>query len=121
MTSSSLLAFLLCIAVVSGFAPPPSVHSSSTGLHMGKIANPLQELGDMFSSMDDVIDDFFNKRMGNGEVFYGKRKYKPSGKVEGQYQGMGLTDKQRIEDTKEHKELWMQRNNLSEDDLKKRP
>ena len=26
---------------------------------------------DFISSLDDQIDDFFNKRMGNGEVFYG--------------------------------------------------
>ena len=58
----------------------------------------MKELSDMFSSMDDVLDDFFYKRMGNGEVFYGKRKYKPSGDVEGSYNGLGLTDKQRIED-----------------------
>jgi len=31
-----------------------------------------------------------------GEVFYGKRKYNPSGKVDGEYNGMGLTDKTRI-------------------------
>ena len=50
-----------------------------------------------------VIDDFYNKRMGQGEIFYGKRKYKPSGKVESAYNGMGLTDKQRIDDAREYK------------------
>jgi len=41
--------------------------------------------------------------MGQGEIFYGKRKYKPSGKVESAYNGMGLTDKQRIDDAREYK------------------
>ena len=50
-----------------------------------------------------VIDDFYNKRMGQGEIFYGKRKYKPSGNVESAYNGMGLTDKQRIDDAREYK------------------
>jgi hypothetical protein len=68
--------------------------------------NPIQELSEMMRSLDDVIDDFMNKRMGNGEVFYGKRKYKPSGKdnTEGKYNGMGLTDKARIDATRQAKE-----------------
>jgi hypothetical protein len=33
-----------------------------------------------FSIKDDVvIDDFMFKKMGNGEVFYGKKKVNPSG------------------------------------------
>eukprot|EP00978_Attheya_sp_CCMP212_P041639 scaffold241197_cov37-Attheya_sp.AAC.1 len=58
--------------------------------------------------MDDVVDDFFNKRMGNGEIFYGKRKFKPSGSVEGDYNGMGLTDKLKIDITRERKEEWLE-------------
>jgi hypothetical protein len=67
---------------------------------------PIQELSDMMRSLDDVIDDFMNKRMGNGEVFYGKRKYKPSMKdnTEGRYNGMGLTDKARIDAARQAKE-----------------
>lgn len=57
----------------------------------------------MIKNMDDIIDDFFNKRMGNGEIFYGKRKYKPSGTVGGQYNGLGLSDRQRIDDANEYK------------------
>ena len=53
-----------------------------------------------------VIDDFYNKRMGKGEIFYGKRKYKPSVTVEGDYNGLGLTDKQRIDDAREYKRQW---------------
>jgi hypothetical protein len=69
--------------------------------------NPLQEVFDMVSNLDDVIDDFFYKRMGNGETFYGKRKYKPSGNVEGQYNGFGLTDKGRIDVTRARKEAFL--------------
>ena len=45
----------------------------------------------MLSNLDDVVDDFYYKRMGKGEVFYGKRKYKPSGAVKGKYSGFGLS------------------------------
>ncbi len=68
------------------------------------IPNPLAELGDMFSNFDDVIDDFFNKRMGNGEIFYGKRKYKPSGSVESEYNGYGFSDFRKIEAAREFRE-----------------
>lgn len=59
--------------------------------------NPLAELSDMLSNLDDVVDDFYNKRMGNGEVFYGKRKYKPSGRVAHDYNGGGLSDWRKME------------------------
>mmetsp|Transcript_33564 Transcript_33564/g.71562 ORF Transcript_33564/g.71562 Transcript_33564/m.71562 type:complete len:158 (-) Transcript_33564:172-645(-) len=69
-----------------------------------KIPNPFNELADMFSNFDDVVDDFFNKRMGNGEVFYGKRKYKPSGKFSSDYNGGGLSDWRKIEAAREFRE-----------------
>ena len=68
----------------------------------------FQEIGDMFANMDDVMDDFFMKRMGNGEQFYGKRKFKPSGKVEGGYNGMGLSDKLRIDIARVRKEEFLE-------------
>ena len=48
---------------------------------------------------------------GNGEVFYGKRKYKPSGKpnTEGKYNGMGLSDKGRIDVVREVKAQFLER------------
>ncbi|KAL3806591.1 hypothetical protein ACHAXA_011193 [Cyclostephanos tholiformis] len=70
-----------------------------------RIPNPLAELVDIFSNFDDVVDDFFNKRMGNGEVFYGKRKYKPSGKVSSEYNGGGFTDFRKIEAAREFREM----------------
>lgn len=61
-------------------------------------------ISSFFQTLDDMTEDFFYKRMGNGEIFYGKRKYKPSGKVEGKYNGFGMTDFQKIEATREYKE-----------------
>ncbi len=43
--------------------------------------------------------------MGNGEVFYGKRKYKPSGRVNTEYNGGGLTDWRKIEAAREFREM----------------
>ena len=71
--------------------------------------NPLKDVTDMFSNMDDVIDDFMSKRMGNGEVFYGKRKYKPSGKTDGKHNGMGLTDKRRIDGARSYRESYLEK------------
>lgn len=88
-------------------------NSNSRGL-----PNPFKEIGDMFANFDDVVDDFFYKRMGNGETFYGKRKYKPSGKVEGEYNGMGLTDKLKIDISRERKELFLEEKRLREEEAK---
>lgn len=69
-----------------------------------KFPNPFAEIVDMFQNFDDIIDDFFNKRMGNGEIFYGKRKYKPSGNVESEYNGGGFSDWRKIEAAREFRE-----------------
>ena len=66
--------------------------------------NPLAELADMWQNFDDIVDDFFNKRMGNGEQFYGQRKYKPSGKVTTDYNGYGFSDFRKIEAAREFRE-----------------
>ena len=66
--------------------------------------NPLAELADMWQNFDDIVDDFFNKRMGNGEQFYGQRKYKPSGKVNTDYNGYGFSDFRKIEAAREFRE-----------------
>merc|ERR1719444_276292 len=71
--------------------------------------NPLKGLIGMFQNFDDVIDDFMDKKMGNGEVFYGKRKYNPGGEFEGDYEGFGLSDFRKIEGTKEMKEQLMEK------------
>ena len=42
--------------------------------------------------------------MGNGEIFYGKRSYKPSGNVESDYNGGGFSDWRKIEAAREFRE-----------------
>lgn len=81
--------------------------------------NPFQDLGDMLSNMDDVIEDFMFKRMGNGEVFYGKRKFKPSGRpnTEGKYNGMGMSDKLKIDVTLEVRKELMERRRQQQKDF----
>ena len=75
------------------------------------IQNPFKEVGDMFANMDEVIDDFMGKRMGQGEIFYGKRKYKPSGRqnTSGRYEGMGHSDFTRIKVARAKKEAFLER------------
>jgi hypothetical protein len=69
-----------------------------------KSKNLLDELKGMLSNFDDVVDDFVYKRMGAGEQWYGKRKYNPSGRVDGDYNGMGRSDYFRIEIARVQKE-----------------
>lgn len=64
----------------------------------------LADLQGMLKNFDDVVDDFLFKRMGAGEMWYGKRKYDPSGKVDGDYNGMGRTDLIQIEIARAKKE-----------------
>lgn len=80
-------------------------------------SNPLQEISDMFASFDDVVDDFMNKRMGNGEVFYGQRKYKPSGRenTEGSYNGAGMSDKLKIDIANEQRAEMLARKRMREE------
>lgn len=63
----------------------------------------------MLSNMDDVVDDFVMKRMGAGEQWYGKRKYNPSGKVDGDYNGMGRSSHYAIEIARVQKEVLEER------------
>jgi hypothetical protein len=76
-----------------------------------ELPNLFQELNDMISNWDDVIDDFMFKRMGNGELFYGKRKYKPSNKpnMDGKYSGMGISDSAKIDLARQRKEEMLER------------
>mmetsp|Transcript_38521 Transcript_38521/g.43387 ORF Transcript_38521/g.43387 Transcript_38521/m.43387 type:complete len:174 (-) Transcript_38521:220-741(-) len=66
--------------------------------------NIIEDINGMFQNFDAVVDDFFYKRMGSGEQWYGKRKYDPSGKIDGKYNGMGQTDLLRIEIARVQKE-----------------
>lgn len=111
----SILFLCLILAVATAFAPRPTLpRGSSTALEW----NPLKDLGDFVANLDDVLDDFMNKRMGNGEVFYGKRKYKPSGRpnTQGDYQGMGLSDKLRIDVSRQFKEDFQEQRRRAQQD-----
>lgn len=108
------LIFLVAISAAAAFIALPTEGKSSTLLRekweadgekqQFSFPNPLAELADMWQSFDDIVDDFFNKRMGNGEQFYGKRKYKPSGKYSEEYNGYGFSDFRKIEAAKEFRE-----------------
>lgn len=126
--------FLFCCSIVgsASFLVRPSSSSfcqssvapslPRTTLQEGKNSwNPFKEVGDMMASFDDVIDDFLNKRMGNGEVFYGQRKYKPSGRenTTGEYTGMGMSDKARIDMARQIKQERMEMRRLREQGLKR--
>ena len=81
----------------------------------------MGDLKGMMDNFDAVVDDFVFKRMGNGEQFYGKRKYNPSGNIEGDYNGMGQSDLIRIEIArvrKEEMELRRQRRVEEEEEAK---
>jgi len=68
---------ILAVAAVPSicaFIQTPTHKRSSSALQANddrqfSIPNPLAELGDMFSSLDDVIDDFFNKRVSVTIIF----------------------------------------------------
>jgi len=64
----------------------------------------MGDLKGMMQNFDSVVDDFLYKRMGAGEQWYGKRKYSPSGKIDGDYNGMGQSDFMRIEIARVQKE-----------------
>jgi hypothetical protein len=114
------LVALLCVSYTFAFQPvgPRPSTIARTALKNGKGDdeeeslgwNPIRALSEAIGSIDDVIDDFMFKRMGNGEVFYGKRKINPSGRdnTEGSYNGMGMSDKGRIDESRERKEEFLE-------------
>jgi len=53
---------------------------------------------------NDILSSITSKQMGNGEVFYGKRKYKPSGRVDSDYNGGGFSDWRKMEAAREFRE-----------------
>ena len=101
-------AFLATPRFGASVTDPMSMSPSKPGLRMAKDEKKkggfFQDLKGMFDNFDDVVDDFVYKRMGAGEQWYGKRKYNPSGKFDGDYQGMGRSDQFRIELARVQKE-----------------
>ena len=74
-----------------------------------KPRNFFDDFKGMLSNFDDVVDDFVMKRMGAGEQWYGKRKYNPSGRVDGDYNGMGRSSHYAIEIARVRKEVLEER------------
>jgi hypothetical protein len=121
------VATLLCVSSTLAFQPVGPSARARTALKNAKgdddkessVWNPLQGLSDMLSNfdIDDVVYDFMDKRMGNGEVFYGERRVKPSGRenTEGSYNGMGMSDKVRIDTARERKEELVERRRQAEE------
>ena len=117
-----LILFLGWASCCASFLVGPRTTSRQFALYEKNNSwNPFRELSDMMSNFDDVIDDFVNKRMGNGEIFYGQRKYKPSGRenTTGQYTGMGMSDKARIDMARQYKEERLEMRRLREQGLKR--
>jgi hypothetical protein len=112
-----LLSALVGVAIAFQYIKPIAPRTKAYALMANKndkkwpLPDLFKEINDMISSWDDVIDDFMFKRMGNGELFYGKRKYKPSNKpnMDGRYSGMGMSDSAKIELARQRKEEMMER------------
>lgn len=107
MMRSVHLFLVLLVTSIAAF-PPQSMPQRQTFLQLSSNQDDATPKKGFWRSFDDALDDFFYKRMGNGEIFYGKRKANPSGKVDGEYNGFGMTDKLRIDQTRELKELWLE-------------
>ena len=110
----------LLVTTSSGFYVPIKpgfgVKYSSTTVHAdgnmeppSKPRNFLDDIKGMFQNFDDVVDDFVMKRMGAGEQWYGKRKYNPSGRIDGDYNGMGRSSHYSIEIARVQKEVLEER------------
>lgn len=110
-TILAAIVFVFGIVAASAFSalPPRSAQCSSTTCLSAKPKNFLDDLKGMLSNFDDVVDDFVMKRMGAGEQWYGKRKYNPSGRVDGDYNGMGRSSHYAIEIARVQKEVLEER------------
>lgn len=96
------LSFAAVASTCSAFVAPRPGTASATSLDAG--------LGDLFDSVkqriDDEANDFFYKRLGNGEVFNGKRKVNPT--QEGEYNGFGISSHQKIKEREARKEYMLE-------------
>ena len=84
-------------------APPRAVRSAPPASASARVAPRGMGFWDEF---DAVVDDFLNKRLGGGEIYYGARESKFYGeddrtrskKEYGKYQGKGYSDRRRIDE-----------------------
>ena len=81
MMRSFQLCLVLLVTSIAAFPSPQSMLQRQTFRQQSNQDDETPQKG-FWRSFDDALDDFFYKRMGNGEIFYGKRKSNPSGKVE---------------------------------------
>ena len=114
------LFYIVCLmALTHAFAPNhANFHKGTTQIHMeeeSKNGGVFSGITDFFGNMDAIAEDFFYKRMGKGEIFYGKRKFKPSGEVEGDYQGLGLSDKLKIDMAREYRAEWLEEKRMRDE------
>jgi hypothetical protein len=116
--SSITLLVAILVATSSGFFVPakPGLNARCTTSvcdkendESSKPKNFLDDVKGMFRNFDDVVDDFVMKRMGAGEQWYGKRKYNPSGRIDGDYNGMGRSSHYSIEIARVQKEVLEER------------
>ena len=135
LLSLSFVVVAAIAASTTAFSPlstPCTARKFATRLQFGedksssdetkKPKNLWEDMKGMFTNFDDVVDDFFYKRMGAGEQWYGKRKYNPSGRLDGDYNGMGMSDHFRIEIArvrKEELELKRQRRLAAEEEKRR--
>ena len=88
-----LLCVLLAACARAWVAPPRAPRARAVAPRMG-----------FWDEFDAVVDDFLNKRLGGGEIYYGARESKFYGEDDrtrskqeyGKYQGKGYSDKRRI-------------------------
>jgi hypothetical protein len=123
------LVALLCVSYIFAFQPVGPSTIARTAVKNGRGDdegeslgwNPIRALSEAIGNLDDVIDDFMFKKMGNGEVFYGKRKINPSGRdnTEGSYNGMGMSDKVRIDESRERKEEFLEKRRRQAEERKR--
>ena len=90
-----LLCVLLAACARAWVAPPRAPRARAVAPRMG-----------FWDEFDAVVDDFLNKRLGGGEIYYGARESKFYGEEDrtrskqefGKYQGKGYSDSRRIAD-----------------------
>lgn len=115
---ASVILWVVGVTQVSGFIPyaPSRVDRCVPFFFSGDKKEPtknpknfFEDIRGMLANFDDVVDDFVMKRMGAGEQWYGKRKYNPSGRVDGDYNGMGRSSHYAIEIARVQREVMEER------------
>ena len=99
---------LVClIATAAAFvAPPPTSNTRSRVVVRGFFGDLQQNWKQGWEEFDNVMDDFMNKRLGGGEIYYGARTSKFYGEDDrvrsneefGKYEGKGYSDRRRMEE-----------------------